>query len=217
MRWRGSAREARDAPLRLGVARRCRAGAGDHPRRAGPAALHPVHGRFPLGDPRQRGPHGPGGPPRHRAGAGTRCRAMQMATINTAEHFGVSRDIGQIAPGRFADVLLVKDLRDFRPRTSLPAGTLPREDGQAAPRPSRGRVPGVGKGHRASPPSPVGSGLPAGCAAVRLRGDGARHRRDGKPGADGAPGHESAGAGRGGQGRPVAGRRQARSPRPASG
>src|SRR5208337_3527366 len=32
--------------------------------------------------------------------------ALQMATINTAEHFGVSRDIGVLAPGRFADVLL---------------------------------------------------------------------------------------------------------------
>ena len=36
--------------------------------------------------------------------------ALQMATINTAEHFGVSRDMGQIAPGRYADVLLVEDL-----------------------------------------------------------------------------------------------------------
>jgi len=40
-------------------------------------------------------------------------KAIQMATINTAEHFGVSRDIGQIAPGRFADILLVPDLNDF--------------------------------------------------------------------------------------------------------
>jgi adenine deaminase len=40
-------------------------------------------------------------------------KAIQMATINTAEHFGVSRDIGQIAPGRYADILLVPDLNDF--------------------------------------------------------------------------------------------------------
>ena len=39
--------------------------------------------------------------------------AIQMATINTAEHFGVSRDIGQIAPGRFADILMVSDLEQF--------------------------------------------------------------------------------------------------------
>jgi adenine deaminase len=48
--------------------------------------------------------------------------AVQMATLNTAEHFGVSRDIGQIAPGRYADMLLVSDLRDFRPRTVIVRG-----------------------------------------------------------------------------------------------
>ena len=31
--------------------------------------------------------------------------AIQMATINTAEHFRVDRDMGMIAPGRYADVL----------------------------------------------------------------------------------------------------------------
>jgi adenine deaminase len=39
--------------------------------------------------------------------------AIQMATLNTAENFGVARDVGQIAPGRFADILLVSDLPDF--------------------------------------------------------------------------------------------------------
>ena len=32
--------------------------------------------------------------------------AIQMMTINTAEHFGVSREMGMIAPGRWADVVL---------------------------------------------------------------------------------------------------------------
>jgi len=36
--------------------------------------------------------------------------AIQMATLNTAEHFGVARDVGQIAPGRYADILVVSDL-----------------------------------------------------------------------------------------------------------
>ena len=40
-------------------------------------------------------------------------QALQMATINTAEYFGVSNDVGMIAPGRFADILLVNDLNDF--------------------------------------------------------------------------------------------------------
>lgn len=39
--------------------------------------------------------------------------AIQMATLNTAEHFGLAREIGQIAPGRYADILLVNDLQNF--------------------------------------------------------------------------------------------------------
>ena len=39
--------------------------------------------------------------------------AIQMCTINTADHFGLSREMGMIAPGRWADVVLVKDLNDF--------------------------------------------------------------------------------------------------------
>ena len=50
--------------------------------------------------------------------------AIQMATINTAEHFGVARDLGQIAPGRFADVLIVEDLQDFRPELVLAQGQV---------------------------------------------------------------------------------------------
>ena len=36
--------------------------------------------------------------------------ALQMATINTATHFGLERELGSIAPGRRADVILTSDL-----------------------------------------------------------------------------------------------------------
>ena len=36
--------------------------------------------------------------------------AIQMATINAAQHFGLEREIGSIAPGRQADFLIVSDL-----------------------------------------------------------------------------------------------------------
>lgn len=39
--------------------------------------------------------------------------AIQMATINTAEYFGVSKEIGLIAPGRYADIVLVNNLESF--------------------------------------------------------------------------------------------------------
>ncbi len=41
-------------------------------------------------------------------------RAIQMATINTAEHFHLSHKIGMIAPGRYADILLVSDLPELK-------------------------------------------------------------------------------------------------------
>jgi adenine deaminase len=36
--------------------------------------------------------------------------AIQMATINTAQHFGLERELGSITPGRRADVILTSDL-----------------------------------------------------------------------------------------------------------
>jgi len=36
--------------------------------------------------------------------------ALQMATINTATHFGMERELGSIAPGRRADLILTSDL-----------------------------------------------------------------------------------------------------------
>lgn len=36
--------------------------------------------------------------------------ALQMATINTATHFGLERELGSIAPGRRADFILSSDL-----------------------------------------------------------------------------------------------------------
>lgn len=55
---------------------------------------------------------------------------LQMATINTAEHFGVARDMGQIAPGRYADILLVPDLMDFNPEKVIAKGQILAEKGK---------------------------------------------------------------------------------------
>jgi len=56
--------------------------------------------------------------------------AIQMATLNTAEHFGVARDVGQIAPGRFADILLASDLHKFQAETVVSKGHVIAEDGE---------------------------------------------------------------------------------------
>ncbi|MEP6019568.1 MAG: adenine deaminase [Paracoccaceae bacterium] len=37
--------------------------------------------------------------------------ALQMATVNTATHFGLERELGSLTPGRRADVILTSDLK----------------------------------------------------------------------------------------------------------
>ena len=39
--------------------------------------------------------------------------AIQMATINTATHFGLERELGSISPGRRADIILTSDLKEL--------------------------------------------------------------------------------------------------------
>jgi adenine deaminase len=56
--------------------------------------------------------------------------AIQMATLNTAEHFGVSREVGSLAPGRWADILLVGDLKEFRPELVIARGKVAAENGK---------------------------------------------------------------------------------------
>ncbi len=56
--------------------------------------------------------------------------AIQMATLNTAEYFGVSREIGLIAPGRFADILLVKQLESFTVDLVIAKGRVVAREGK---------------------------------------------------------------------------------------
>jgi adenine deaminase len=55
--------------------------------------------------------------------------AVQMMTLNTAEHFGVSADVGQIAPGRYADIVLASDLPSFQAEVVIAAGEVIAEAG----------------------------------------------------------------------------------------
>ena len=55
--------------------------------------------------------------------------AIQMATINTAEHFSVDKDMGMLAPGRYADVLLVGNLEKFDVKSVFAKGQLIAENG----------------------------------------------------------------------------------------
>jgi len=53
-----------------------------------------------------------------------------MATINAATYFGLDTEIGQIAPGRYADILLVSDLEEFLPELVIAKGLIVARDGE---------------------------------------------------------------------------------------
>jgi adenine deaminase len=55
--------------------------------------------------------------------------ALQMATINTATHFGLEREIGQIAPGRRADMIVTSDLAALPIDRVYARGQVVAEDG----------------------------------------------------------------------------------------
>ena len=56
--------------------------------------------------------------------------AIQMATLNTAQHFGLEREIGSIAPGRRADIILSSDLNTLPIDLVIARGEVLAEDGR---------------------------------------------------------------------------------------
>ena len=57
--------------------------------------------------------------------------ALQMATINCAEYFGLAHDMGSVTPGKCADLVLFDDLEGFFARKVFVDGELVAEDGRA--------------------------------------------------------------------------------------
>ena len=55
--------------------------------------------------------------------------AIQMATINAAEHFGVAREVGMIAPGRYADILIARELSRLQIDQVIARGQVIAENG----------------------------------------------------------------------------------------
>ncbi len=56
--------------------------------------------------------------------------AIQMATINTARHFGLERELGSITPGRRADIVITSDLATLPIEMVIARGVVAAEDGQ---------------------------------------------------------------------------------------
>ena len=58
--------------------------------------------------------------------------AIQMASLNTARHFRIDRDVGGIAPGKLADILVVNNLRELNIEKVFANGRLVGENGKFA-------------------------------------------------------------------------------------
>ena len=56
--------------------------------------------------------------------------AIQMATLNTAEHFGLGREIGSITPGRRADIILTSSLVNLPIEMVIAQGQILAQDGR---------------------------------------------------------------------------------------
>lgn len=70
---------------------------------------------------------------RHAIAQGLRpITAIQMATLNTALHFGLERDMGSITPGRYADIVITSDLVALPIEMVIAGGQIVAENGRIA-------------------------------------------------------------------------------------
>ena len=63
--------------------------------------------------------------------------AVQMATLNVAEHFAIDHMVGGIAPGRSADLLVIPDQRTIEAEFVISSGTVVAENGRLLATPRR--------------------------------------------------------------------------------
>ncbi len=64
-------------------------------------------------------------------------KAVQMATLNVAEHFGIDNIVGAIAPGKCADMVILPDLENIRPELVISKGQPVAENGQLLAQPRK--------------------------------------------------------------------------------
>jgi adenine deaminase len=63
--------------------------------------------------------------------------AIQMATLNVAEHFSLDNLIGGIAPGRYADLVVIPDVRTIEAQLVVSSGQVVAEKGALLTAPRR--------------------------------------------------------------------------------
>lgn len=70
--------------------------------------------------------------------------AIQMATLNVAEHFRLEGLLGGIAPGKYADMVLIPDLRTIKAQCVVSNGLVIAQEGRLTVEPRRASIRGDG-------------------------------------------------------------------------
>ncbi len=71
--------------------------------------------------------------------------AIQMATLNTAQHFGLERELGSITPGRRADVVISSDLISLPIEMVIARGQVMAENGKLTREPPKFSYPAAAR------------------------------------------------------------------------
>jgi adenine deaminase len=67
--------------------------------------------------------------------------SIQMATLNPADHFGLDNVLGGIAPGKYADILIIPHLKTVKAETVISKGLIVAQGGELKVRPREVSLP----------------------------------------------------------------------------
>jgi adenine deaminase len=96
-------------------------------------------------------------------------QAIQTVTLNPAMYSGLEQEIGGIAPGRFADLVLVEDLEHFPVRTTLIGGKVVATEGRSLVEPNPISLPAEMKDSFQLPPDISAQQFKIPCAATSAK------------------------------------------------
>ncbi len=68
-------------------------------------------------------------------------QAVQMATVNVAQHFALDHDVGGIAPGKYADIVIIPNLKTIKAEYVISNGRVVSQNGQILVPPRQHRYP----------------------------------------------------------------------------
>jgi len=69
--------------------------------------------------------------------------AIQMVSLNVAEHFGIDDVVGGISPGRFADVIVIANLKNIKPEVVISNGRIIAQKGVCMIEPEKHKYPDI--------------------------------------------------------------------------